>query len=74
MKRDRDLLNVDVPTIGSASDQPDARAMNPADRKPESTFEIRKLSVANSVRSATGRLVRVWEAAGSTNEFFEMHL
>jgi hypothetical protein len=74
MKRDRDLLSPIVPAIRSASDQPDARAMNPADRKPESTFEIRKLSAANSVRSATGHLVRVRQAAGSTNEFFERHL
>jgi len=67
-------LNVVVATIGSTSDHPGGGAINPADRKPESTFEIRKLPTPNSVRSATGQRLRVWQAAGSTNEFCERHL
>jgi hypothetical protein len=74
MNPDGNPLTFGVPATGRASDQPGARAMNPADRKPESTFEIRKLSAANSVRSATGQLAGVWQAAGSTDESFERRL
>jgi hypothetical protein len=74
MKRDRKPAEPRRPDDRLCERPIRARAMNPADRKPESTFEIRKLLKANSVRSATGQLVAVWQAAGSTNKFCEMHL